>query len=263
MKVLFLTSSLGCYDKITIGDETIKQVKKCDNTNHFIDRLKSYSKKLNNVVFLASNPDDREKSIGYSGLTIQSLNLDDFEIKNASIIDHNFDGNIKDAILSADCVILMGGNVPTQNRYFKEIGLKEILEQYSGIVIGQSAGSMNCSKIVYTQPEKDEEFEDDTYQRQISGLGLVNFPIMPHINDANEVDELGHQTVMQMCLEDSYTIPHYGIVDYGFIEVVNGKATAYGETFYISNGKCVKICDNGETLDLNEEVLFSNFELNK
>lgn len=263
MKVLFLTSSFGCYDKTIIGNEKIKKVKKCDNTNHFIDRLKSYSKKLNNVVFVASNPDDRDKSLEYSRLTIQSLNLDDFEIKNVSIIDHSFDGDIKDAILSADCVFLMGGNVPTQNRYFKEIGLKEILKQYSGILIGQSAGSMNCSKTVYPQPEEDEEFEDDTYQRQISGLGLVDFPIMPHINTANEVDELGHQTVMQMCLEDSYAIPHYGIVDYGFIEVVNNKATAYGETFYISNGECVKICENGEILDLNGDIVPSNFELNK
>ena len=70
------------------------------------------------------------------------------------------------------------------------------------------------------------------------------------MNSANDVDELNHPTVMQMCLEDSFEIPHYGIVDYGFIEVVNNKAIAYGKTYLIKDGKCVELCDNQQQLEL-------------
>lgn len=161
---------------------------------------------------------------------------------------------LKKTILSADVVFLAGGNVPIQNNYFKEINLKFILEDFKGVLIGQSAGSMNCSKIVYTQPEEDEEFEDKGYQRMISGLGLVDFTIMPHMNCANEVDDKGHPSVMQMCLEDSYKIPHLGICDYGFIEIQGKNATAYGKTMLIKNGKCDELCGDKESLKLSNKL---------
>ena len=74
---------------------------------------------------------------------------------------------------------------------------------------------------------------------------------MPHMNVAEEIDANGHPTVMQMCLKDSFEIPHYGICDYGFIEVKDKRAIAYGKTFFIKDGKCVKLCNDGEHIELN------------
>ena len=258
MKTLFLTSQVGGYKKTIKGNEVVIETIKCDNSNHFIDRLKAATPKINTMVFVASDPDNSKKCDMYAYSLFNSLNLDDFNIKNIIIIDHRFNGNIEETILSADAVFLSGGNVPLQNKYFKEIKLKEILNKYDGVIVGQSAGSMNCSKVVYTQPEDSEEFDDVNYQRKISGLGLVNFAVMPHMNSANEVDEQGHPTVMQMCLEDSYSIPHYGIVDYGFIEVKNNKAISYGETLLLKNGKCIKLCNNGEQIVLDNKQLTQN-----
>ncbi|MBQ8431009.1 MAG: hypothetical protein IJX26_03615 [Clostridia bacterium] len=81
-------------------------------------------------------------------------------------------------------------------------------------------------------------------------MGLVNFTIMPHMNSAEEVDEQGHPTVMQMCLEDSYDMPHYGICDYGFIEIKDNKAIAYGKTLLIKNGECIEICGDKEKIEI-------------
>lgn len=250
MKRIFLTSSLGGYTKTIQGNEVVEKIIKCDNTNGFIDRLKQVVPKISTFVFIASNPDGVEKTDKYAYNIVKALNLDDFEIKNLTTIDHRFNGDIEKTILTADVVFLAGGNVPTQNKYFKEIGLKEILKQYQGVLVGQSAGSMNCSDIVYAQPEEFEEFEDSNFQREIRGLGLVNFTIMPHMNSANEIDEFGHPTVMQMCLEDSFKIPHYGICDYGFIEINDNKAVAYGKTFFIKNGSCVELCGDKESVEI-------------
>ena len=256
MGVIFLTSSLGNYHKTINGKEAIKT----NNSNHFIDRLKKASDKLPNVVFVASDPDDNAKSVEYSNLIVKSLNLDDFEIKHTSIINHDFKGDISKTIADADCVFLMGGNVPKQNKFFKEINLKEILKKYNGIIIGQSAGSMNCGQIVYTQPEEDYEFEDNNYKRIITGLGLTAITIMPHMNNSDKINDNGYPSVMQMCLEDSYSIPHYGIVDYGFIEIKDNKIYAFGETYQLTNGKCLTICKNGEMIDLNEFENTKNLE---
>ncbi|MBQ3640805.1 Type 1 glutamine amidotransferase-like domain-containing protein, partial [bacterium] len=117
--------------------------------------------------------------------------------------------------------------------------------------IGQSAGSMNCSNTVYAQPEENEEFNNPNFDIKLKGLGLVNFSIMPHMNFADEIDTNGHPTVMQMCLKDSFEIPHYGICDYGFIEIKEISAIAYGKTLLIKDGQCIKLCDDGETIELN------------
>ena len=67
MKTIFLTSNLCCYKKEKIGDEEIKRVTKCDNSNHFIDRLKIESPKIKKFVFVASDPDSYRKIDEYSG----------------------------------------------------------------------------------------------------------------------------------------------------------------------------------------------------
>lgn len=257
MKRLFLTSSLGTYRKIAKGNEIIKEIIKCNNSNNFIDRLKAVTPKIESFVFISSNPDDSKKTDDYCNTTVKSLNLDGFGIEKIQIIDHRFNGDIEAIINSADVVYLAGGNVPIQNRYFEEINLKHILNKYNGVVIGQSAGSMNCSKIVYTQPEEDYEFEDKNYQRVLSGLGLVDFTIMPHMNFANIIDEKGHPCIRDMCLEDSYAIPHYGICDYGFIEVQGDNAIAYGKTFLIKNGECIEICGDKEKINISPDYSFA------
>ena len=150
MKKIFLTSSIGGYIKTVEGNKVVRKIVQCDNSNHFIDRLKAVIPKIKNFVFIASDPDNADITDEYANLTVGSLNLDGFGIENLIVIDNRFKGDMNKTIHSADVVFLAGGNVPTQNKYYKEINLKSILSKYDGVLIGQSAGSMNCSKTVYT-----------------------------------------------------------------------------------------------------------------
>ena len=45
-------------------------------------------------------------------------------------------------------------------------------QQYKGIVVAWSAGSMNCADVVYAGPELEGEAIDPLYERWISGLGI-------------------------------------------------------------------------------------------
>ena len=85
-------------------------------------------------------------------------------------------------------VILGGGHVPTEKAFFDEIGLRDALLKgddrnangWDGIVMGISAGSMNCADIVYAQPEMPGEAADPSYQKFIQGLGLTDVNVLPH-----------------------------------------------------------------------------------
>ena len=85
----------------------------------------------------------------------------------------------KEKLLNYDVILLAGGHVPTQNRYFKEIDLKKI-KDFQGIVIGIIAGSMNCAHTVYVQPGESGESLDPNFKRRILGLNLTKQNILPH-----------------------------------------------------------------------------------
>ena len=42
-------------------------------------------------------------------------------------------------------IILRGGHVPTQNKFFEKIKLKERIKDFEGIIIGVSARYMNSA----------------------------------------------------------------------------------------------------------------------
>ena len=250
MKALFLTSNLGCYINTNEG----KKVVNCDNTNYFIDRLRVYAKRIPTLVFIASDPDNYVKTDEYVNVLVKSLNLDSFCIQKVYVIDHRFDGNLADVINNAQVVFLAGGHILTQNKYFKEIGLKSILEKYEGVVIGKSAGSINCAEVAYIQPETEEEFRDPNYMKLHSGLGLTKIKVMPHMNRAT-TDSIDGVTTLDMCLADSNSIPQIGIYDGGFIEVSGGVSIAYGKTLSIKNGKSEVLCEVKETAIIWDNLL--------
>lgn len=243
MATIFLTSNLNCYDKST-GKPT-----RIDNTSHFVDELKKELKNLKKMVYICSNPSNYEKTDMYSSILTDSFKIEGFDVKNITIIDNRFNGDLRLEIMSADVVFLMGGHCPTQLAYFKKINLSEILKEYNGVIIGQSAGSVDMAKLAYVQPENEEEFRDKNFKKQRQGLGLIDFNIMPHMNRAM-VDEIDGTTTFDMCVQDSKTIPHYGIYDGGFIKVKNYQIIAFGKTLLFKNKKCYKLCDDFETYTL-------------
>ena len=246
MKALFLTSSLGC--SVKLGDARVPTA--CDNSNGFIDNLRKEVGGKIKLTIIASNPQNTHKTESQAVCLSEGLKMDGFSVDKVAIVDCRFRGDLKELIMSSNLVFLCGGHVPTQNKYFKEIGLKSVLEEYKGVVVGQSAGSMNCSKLVYAQPESEEEFLDENYNKFFDGLGLTDIIVMPHMNRA-KTDTLCGQTTYGMCLEDSYVCPHYGITDGGYILIKNGETMAFGRTTYFKEGKEIVLCEDRQSVLIN------------
>lgn len=237
MKAIYLTSNVGSYQKVN-GKMVSTPM---NNENGFVDNLKKDLPEEINFTFVASSPSKVEITDMFATLVKQAFELDGFVVKEFNVIHDGFKGDIAKTILNSDVVFLSGGHVGTQNQFFKDIKLSYVLLKYKGVLIGQSAGSMNSSVEVYDQPVTEEEFYDPNFKVLKKGLGLTNIKVMPHMNMAKE-EELCGMTTYELCLKDSKTIPHYGIVDGGYIKIVDNKACAYGPTTYFYDGKETIIC---------------------
>lgn len=251
--ILYLTSTIGGYQKVN-GKAVYT---KMNNDNHFVDNLKSELKSIENIsfAFFCSSPGNYEKTDMYSQAVRKSFELDGFTFSNFYVIDYRFNQNIEDVVNSCDIVFLCGGHVSTQNKFLKDIELGNILSNYDGIVIGQSAGSMNMAATVYDQPVTVEEFHDSNFKKQYSGLGLTDISIMPHMNMAKD-EILEGMTTYEMCILDSESIPHYGLVDFAFIKIKDGVSTAHGRTTLFRNGEEYLLIDNGESCVINDTYEF-------
>ena len=243
MKKIFLTSNLGCSYKI----DGVRYPKVIDNVNGIIEQLKQNLNNENNFLFFASSPDDYEKNDSQSYTTFKSFNMSGFNFKNLIIVDYRYKRNLISDIKKADIIYLAGGHTPTEIKYFNEIELKELLREYDGIVLGQSAGALNLADTVVCSPEYEEEIGTEYIWK---GLGLTNINVEPHftMNEA-EINIKVREELLN--LTNKYKI--YAICDGSHIFDDGNKQTLYGEGYLIEKREIKKICENGKYIELDEE----------
>jgi peptidase E len=146
--------------------------------------------------------------------------------------------------------LLAGGHVPTQNQFFNRIHLKELTKRYEGIIIGISAGTMNCADVVYAQPELDGEAIDPEYQRYLDGLHLTKINILPHFQDVKDLSVDGLRVLEDISLPDSKIRPFYALVDGAYIFVDDNRSTLFGEAYWIKDGTITKVCETDKSIQL-------------
>lgn len=199
------------------------------------------------VLFFAANPNDIEKSESYRNAFLHAFPFHGMTIETYAICDCRNEA-VAERLPDFNVIILSGGHVPTQNAFFQKIGLKEKLNGYDGIVIGISAGTMNCADIVYAQPELDGEAVDPKYQRFIPGLGLTKRMILPHYQTIKD-DVLDNMRVFEdIAYPDSFGREFYALNDGSYVISENDAEMLYGEAYRIKDGQISMICKNNESL---------------
>ena len=147
-----------------------------------------------------------------------------------------------------DVLILAGGHVPTQNRFMKQLRLKERLLDYNGIIVAWSAGSMNCADIVYASPEFEGEAVDPLYERWITGLGITNINVFPHFQLLKDDYLDGLRIIEDITFADSVGHEIIALNDGSYIMIDDGQTTLYGEANMIKDGQQMQICKDGENI---------------
>lgn len=241
--IAYLTSHIGgSYKK-----DGRRVPAKLSTDNGFLYSLQNHWKKDSNVLIICADPNaietndsilhTFEEAFPMSGLSINRINI--FDKRNGNFI-HN--------ILDYDVVILAGGHVPTQNRFFEEIRLKNCLKDFDGILIGISAGTMNSAEIVYAQPEVEGESIDIDYKRFLSGLEITPLMILPHYQDIKDEILDGKRLLEDITYPDSHGREFYALVDGSYFIVENQSTELFGEAYLIKDGIIQQICEKGKRI---------------
>lgn len=217
-----------------------------DEKNNFLEELKKYWKQPARCVIVSAFPDNipanDEMRIFFEG-TFQRRGL-------TSVVFDVWDARTEDTSMeklhSYDVIFLGGGHVPTQNRFFHQIGLREKIEQFDGLVIGISAGSMNSADVVYAQPEEPGESVDPGYVKFLRGLNLTKTKILPHYQMVKDHYLDGRRLYEDITYGDSYGQRFLVLVDGSYLFIKDGKETVCGEAYVICDGKMEAICDENQ-----------------
>lgn len=239
--ILFLTSS-PCDNCVPEG---ISIPCILNEANDFVLQLKKYWKPDSRCLFISADPenfalndemiDTFQKAFSYHGLTVASVKICDS--RNA---DH------APALISeSDVIVLAGGHVPTQNAFFCKIHLMDQIQNFPGIVMGISAGTMNCAATVYSQPELEGESQDPAYSRFFPGLGLTDINVLPHYQQVRDSCLDGKRLFEDITYPDSHGRCFLALPDGSYVLVKDGASTVYGEAYEIRDGMIQPVCQNG------------------
>lgn len=243
---LFLTSS-PCEDNVPEGVDL-----PCvfDARNGFVENLRRFVRPGGRFLLIASAPDGHARSdeaaqtfagcFAYHGMAFSAVKV--LDSRNAS--------DAAALVRGSDVILLSGGHVPTENAFFREIGLRELLADYPGVVMGVSAGSMNAAEVVYAQPEEPGEAIDPSYRRFIPGLGLTAHNILPHYNQVKDSLLDGMRLFEDITFGDSIGQVFYVLEDGSYLLEAEGEARVCGRSWTISDGVMKPLCGDGESVRL-------------
>ena len=209
------------------------------------------------VLLVSAAPDDKGFTDSVKKGMSQCIHSSGIRTASITMLERSNAARAAELVQKADWVILCGGHVPTQNRFIHEIGLRKLLEGYQGVVMGCSAGSMNCAENVYSHPELPGEATDPLYQRWLKGLGLTDINLIPHFEQVRYAQVDGLRIFEDIAFPDSWGKRFYTFRDGGYVKVVDGKPTLYGEAFEITRGAMHRICEENQSYSFMNLVFIS------
>ena len=239
---LFLTSS-PCWDDVPAGCDL-----PCifDERNGFVDALRESVAPESRCVIVASAPWDFDRLEEMADTFAGCFAWHGMPFSDVAILDDRTADRAAELIAGADVLILAGGHVPTQNAFFQRIGLRELVADFEGAVMGISAGTMNCADVVYAQPEMPGESVDPDYERFLPGLGLTNLNILPHYQEQRDAMLDGRRLYEDITFEDSMGHAWLVLVDGSYVFSRDGEELLCGEAYIIRDGEMRQVCAEGE-----------------
>ncbi len=244
MSVIFLTSSpTGPLD----GSRKVDGI---DDKNNFYVNLKLRWKDNARCLMITAFPDNASANDQMCGFfkdtfAYRRLTMDVLDLWDDRRADYS-----KEMLDSYDVIFLGGGHVPTQNAFFERIGLRHKIEDFDGMIIGISAGTMNSADVVYAQPEMPGESVNPEYQRFILGLGLTKTNILPHYQMVKDYELDGQRLFEDITYGDSYGHEFLALCDGSYVLIEDGVETIYGEAYRILDGQISLMCSDGDMLTL-------------
>lgn len=218
--------------------------------NGFLDRLRADLPQNPTCLFICSSPCHRDLTAEFGAAVFIAFAEAGMHFSGYAVLDGFNAGDAAELIFASDLIVLAGGHVPTQNEFFREIGLDALLQEYEGVVMGISAGSMNSARWVYAQPELPGETLDPDYQRFLPGLGLTEINVCPHYQKVRHDIIDGQRLFEDVTYYDSYDHCFYALPDGSYFYLHDGETLLLGEAYRIRNGILEQLTEDGGSLSL-------------
>ena len=237
---LFLTSS-----PCVIGaDRAI-----LNEANGFVDRLREVLPEYPKCLFICSDPNSHGFTDGFAREMAEAFEEAGLPLKGYATLDGRNWPYAEPLIWASDLIVLAGGHVPTQNDFLMDVGLDQMLQHFQGVVMGISAGSMNCADTVYVQPEEPGE-SARSFQRFTQGLGLTDINILPHYQQVKDNILDGKRLFEDITYEDSMDHTFLALVDGSYVFSDGDGNLLCGEAYLLEDGHMEQICSEGEEIVL-------------
>lgn len=217
--------------------------------NQFLDNLSQCLPENPRCLFVCSNPDDPEMTDRFAEEMAEAFQEAGIEFSEFAVLDRRDQEDAQMLIWQSDFIILSGGHVPTQNAFFQEIGLRELLENYQGVLMGISAGTMNCADRVYAQPEEPGE-SDPEFERFLPGLGITDVNVLPHYQQVRDYELDGMRLFEDITYADSMDECFFAFVDGTYLLIDGDETLLYGEAYCIQDGGIEQISEVGDIVIL-------------
>ena len=225
--------------------------------NGFLAQVKASLPARPRVLMISAAPDD----VAFTDSVLEGMTTC---IRNSGIVpaktvmlDRRNATDVEELVRESDWIILCGGHTPTQNKFINEIRLREILKGYDGVVMGCSAGSMNCADLVYAHPELEGEAIDPKYNRWLRGLGLTDINLVPHYHQVRPVVLDGRRLFEDVVFPDSWNHRFYTFPDGGYIIIKDGRSSLRGEAWEITRGGMRKVSEENKSYSFMNLIFIS------
>ena len=213
--------------------------------NDFLDNLFRCLPDHPRCLFICASPDDPGFTDRVGSEMVSAFREAGMDFSDFTALDRRNQKEAQLLIWKSDLIILSGGHVPTQNAFFQEIGLKEMLRNYQGVVLGISAGTMNAASRVYAQPEEAGESRED-FRRFYPGLGLTEINVLPHYQQVKDYMLDGKRLFEDVTYADSMGECFFSFVDGTYLLIEEGMQMIIGECRIIRDGIMEQISEVGE-----------------
>ncbi len=221
------------------------------NANGFVDRIREALPPFCRALFVCSDPERHDLTCQFGTDMVSAFGDEGMYFSRYAVLDGTNADEAEELVAQSDFIVLAGGHVPTQNAFFRDIHLREILEGYEGVVMGISAGSMNCADEVYVQPEEEGESDPD-FQRFTAGLGLTGVNVLPHYQKVKDGILDGLRLFEDITYADSWGHTFFAIPDGSYFCQDDEQLLLFGESYLIRDGALEPLTEDGEVLDMAE-----------
>ena len=225
--------------------------------NGFLDEVLAALPADPDILLVSAAPDDEAYNRSVFDSMTACMKKSGIRWKSCVILKRDNAADAAKLVRKAEFIVLCGGHVPTQNRFFEQIHLRELMKGYGGVVMGCSAGSMNCADAVYSHPELPGESVDPDYRRTLRGLGLTDICLVPHYEDVRYATLDGQRLFEDIIFQDSWQRSFYTFRDGGYIIVRDGRAELRGEAWMIRHAQMYRICNENQSYSFMNAVFIS------